>query len=291
MAREKKGDTIFEHPVTNCIGCDVLPNLYTIMFPKLVPALLLLASSGLAAQQTPLLYGAGQPAATVQVNASDGVYDKFVLIRWEASEKTTEYRVFRATSASGSSMLELTKLWQKSTWFCDYSAEKGRDYFYAVMASDGKTAAPLSRFDKGYLKKEDKYANDESLSALEPDKYAAGKQIFMLVSDLKTAASELEAGKQIELSIGLQNIFDDPAPRTEIRIYLSKNPLWDFDDTPLLTKSYSGFPANMKATLIENLRIPSATLPGEYYLIAVASPEGVILQAKTGALPITISNQ
>lgn len=252
--------------------------------------MLLPAPLGILAQQTLPLFGAGQPPASVQVNASDGVYDKFVLIRWESAEKTGEYRIFRATSPSGASMLELTKAWQKSTWFCDYSAEKGRDYYYAVMSSDGKNTAPLSRFDKGYLKKEDKYANDESLSAVEQDKYAAGKQVFVLVAEMKTTKERFQAGDEVTLSIGLQNIFDEPAPRTDIRIFLSKDPVWDFEDTLLSSKSYSGFPATMKASLSEFFRLPESLIDGDYYLIAVASPEGNILQAKIGALPIKITH-
>ncbi|MDX1911685.1 MAG: hypothetical protein SFV22_09390 [Saprospiraceae bacterium] len=259
------------------------------MFSKIALFFLLPMPFGAMAQQTSPLFGAGQPSPSVNVNASDGVYDKFVLIRWEPAEKAGEYRVFRAVSPAGASMVELTRVWQKSTWFCDYSAEKGRDYYYAVMSSDGKNTAPLSRFDKGYLKKEDKYANDESLSAIEPDKYAAGKQVFVLVADMKTSGERFQSGDELALSIGLQNIFDEPTPRTDIRILLSKDPVWDFDDVLLSSKSYSGFPATMKATLSESFRLPDNLVAGDYYLIAVASPEGNILQAKIGALPIKIT--
>lgn len=247
------------------------------------------------AQTASILMGAGQPsgesAMTSQVHASDGVYDKFVLIRWEAPEKTSDYRLFRALSATGASMQELTKSWQKSTWFCDYSAEKGRDYFYAVLGSDGKTSTPLSGFDKGFLKKDDKVANDESLSAVTPDKYASGKQIFVLVSDVVADSSTYKAGTAAQLLIGLQNIFDEPTPRTDIRIYLSSDTVWDFDDKLLIYKVYSGFPANMKVPLAETVLLPVDILSGTYHVLVVAAPEGNILNAKTGSTMINISGQ
>ncbi len=225
------------------------------------------------------------------IHASDGVYDKFVLIRWESFDHTRDFRLFRALSPSGASMQELTKTWQKSTWFCDYSAEKGRDYFYAVLGSDGKTSTPLSRFDKGFLKKDDKVVNDESLSSLTPDKYAAGKQIFVLVSDVATDTSTYATGAAARLFIGLQNIFDEPTPRTDIRIYLSSDTMWDFGDILLTYKVYSGFPANIKAPLAETVLLPADILSGTYHLIVVAAPDGNILNAKTGSVTINISGR
>lgn len=230
-------------------------------------------------------------AAPASVQASDGVYDKFVLIRWEAADKGNQYRLFRATSASGASLKEMTQDWQKSTWFCDYSAEKGKDYYYAVMASDGRSASAISRFDKGFLRKDEKVAQDESLSSAIPDRYAAGKQLFALVSEVSADTSVFSAGSTVALQIGVQNIFDEPTPQTDLRVYLSKDAAWNFDDTLLASKSFSGFPANARAALTEPVPLPAELLPGEYYLLVVAAPEGNIQNAKTGVMPITISNR
>jgi hypothetical protein len=245
------------------------------------------------AQNTAEPLGAANSAVASQsssnVDASDGIYEKFVLIRWDAVGKTGQYRLFRATSNAGASLLELTKNWQNSTWFCDYSAEKGRDYFYAVMGSDGETSLPLSRFDKGFLKKDDKTAYEESLTSIVPDKYASGKQIF--VSEVATDTSTYAANNTARLIIGLQNIFDESTPRTDVRVYLSADAIWDFDDNLLVSKSYSGFPANLKTALTEDVQLPKEILPGEYYLLVVAASEGNILNAKTGTTKINISGQ
>lgn len=257
--------------------------------------LLLAGPRFLPAQNAPPPLGSANQTANTPVpaniNASDGVYDKFVLIRWEGADHMGEYRVFRATSGSGASMQELTKSWQKSTWFCDYSAEKGRDYFYAVLGSDGKTSSPLSRFDKGFVRKDDKSAYEETLSAVEPDKYAAGRQIFMLVAEVTADSTAYAAGDTVRLRVGLQNIFDEPTPRTELRVYLSTDSAWDFNDALLVSKTYSGFPPELKVTLEESVFLFQNILPGQYHLLVVAAPEGNILQAKTGSTTLNIYGQ
>jgi hypothetical protein len=225
------------------------------------------------------------------VNASDGVYDKFVLIRWDAANKGGSYRLFRATAANGKSMLELTKGWQNSNWFCDYSAEKGRDYFYAVMESDGINTAPLTPFDKGFLRKDDaKIVEEGSISAANPDeRYASGKTAFVLVDAVVLDTLSTQAGKVVSASIGLQNIFEEAIPRTDLRIYLSKDAIWDFSDQQLISKTYSGFPASFKGKINEKIPVPAEMLSGEYYILVVAAPEGSILNAKVGMSKINIT--
>lgn len=245
------------------------------------------------AQQPPIVFGAAHPAklpliAPTQVHASDGIYDKFVLIRWEAPEKATRYRIFRATSPVGASLKELTTTWQNSTWFCDYSAEKGRDYYYAVMASDGQQSSPLSTFDKGFLRKDEKVAFDETLTAVEQERYAAPKIVFALVEQVSSRDFAYRPGDTALLDINLRNVFDEPTLRTEFRIYLSTDAIWHFTDPILLSKTYSSLPAYARAELKEKCILPASLLPGEYYIIVVAAPEGDILNAKTGLLKIRL---
>ncbi len=266
---------------------------YTIM-RYLILLTNILAFNLLWAQDAPIPMGAGNPETITSgpsnINASDGVYDKFVLIRWEGSESTDNYRLFRANTEKGSSMTELSKGWQKSTWFCDYSAEAGKDYFYAVMGNDGKNSTPLSRFDKGYVRKGDSgMANDDLISSnTTPERLAAAKQVFMLVSMVQTDTTHYLSGSTVGLQVGVQNIFDEFTPRTDFKIYLSNDVNWTFDDQLLEGKSYSGFPANTKTTLNQGFVLPENTLPGTYHLIVVASPEGNILNAKTGTALIQI---
>lgn len=262
------------------------------MMNKFFFSLLLLAHAffGLA-QQEVLRFASANVTVTAppaNLNASDGVYDKFVLIRWEPSDKVGEYRLFRALSPNGGSMIELTKKWQNSTWFCDYSAEKGRDYFYAVMGTDGKSTSALSPFDKGFLRKDDPIAQDESLSEVSQERYAAPKMVFMLVENVMTDLDTLVSGTAAMVKVALQNVFDEATTRTDVRVYLSKDTTWDFDDPLLLSKTYSSFPANTKVTLAEQFALNEMVVSGEYFLIVVVAPTGDILNAKTGFTQINI---
>jgi hypothetical protein len=251
----------------------------------------LIYSAHLAAQIDTIRFGSANEAPldiAEAINASDGIYDKFVLIRWQTVQNAAQFRLFRATSATGASMTELTKGWQKSTWFCDYSAEKGKDYYYAVMESDGTTATPLSKFDKGYVKNDDNMAQDGSLSSNSNDRYAAGQVVFMMVSDVKLDSSAVARGSKVPVRVGLQNVFEVAAAKTDLRVYISKDNIWDFSDALLLTKSYSGFPAGFKGAVTEQVQLPADILPGAYTLIMVTAPDGNILHAKTGSTTIRI---
>ncbi len=279
----------------NGIRCAIyLQQHYTEIMRYFFLFIKILAFNWLWAQSEPIPMGAGKPDTSIptpsNINASDGIYDKFVLIRWEGAENTSQYRLFRANTEKGASMIELSKTWQKSTWFCDYSAEAGKDYYYAVMGNDGKNSTPLTRFDKGYLRKGDgSMANDESLSDNSTqERLAAAKQVFMLVSIVQTDTTHYLPGAKLGLQVGVQNIFDEFSPRTDFKIYLSSDVNWTFDDQLLETKSYSGFPANSKAALEQKITLPDDLLPGAYHLIVVASPEGNILNAKTGTALIQI---
>ncbi len=248
------------------------------------------------AQQAPMSLGVGRPlggklAPPSQVNASDGVYSNFVLIRWDASENAVRYRVFRATSPAGASLKELTTSWQNSTWFCDYSAEKGRDYYYAVMASDGKENSVLSPFDKGFVRKDNKIAIDETFGAVEQERYAAPKVVFAFVEEVHAQKSTFYVGDSAQIYIRLRNVFDEATPPTEVRVYLSEDSIWQFSDPLLIVKNYSSLPANTEVERLEKCYLPASLLPGEYHLIIVASPRGDILNAKTGYLKILIADR
>lgn len=235
--------------------------------------------------------GAGNEAEALapgNVHASDGVYDKFVLVRWDAGEQSGQFRVFRALSVRGASMQELTAKPQKSTWFCDYSAEKGRDYYYAISETNAAGEAQLTPFDKGFIRKDSKLVMDESVSSVNLDKVAAGKQVYVLIEEIQTDTTVFEAGATVAYRLQLSNLFDETTPRTDIKIFLSADNTWDFEDQLLVSKSYSGFPGSTRPLLNEFLELKKPLVPGNYFLIAVAAPKGQILEAKTAVTPITI---
>lgn len=227
------------------------------------------------------------PLAPTEVRASDGVYDKFVLVLWENSENAHQYKVFRSTDPKKSALQEVSRSWQKSNWLCDYTALPGVKYHYAVVASNGKALSSVSEFDQGHVRTTSIAAEeDEELTFNEA--YAAPHRIYLLVSGLKVSKPELRAGEDFGLEANLQNIFDQATTRTEVRLFLSKNAHLDWDDQLLNRRNLSSVLPNASFVFTEKLTLPSDVLPGEYNIIIVCSAEGEILDSKTDSIPIQI---
>lgn len=235
----------------------------------------------------------GKPAlqAPRDVVASDGTYDKFVLVRWEPSENATTYKVFRTNSPKATSLQEISNAWQKSTWLCDYSALPNVDYYYTVVASNGKEVSPTGTLDKGFLKKASSMAIEERELLADADVYGAQKQLFLLIADAVPDRATYTTGATVQLDINFQNIFDQPTPRSEIRYFLSEDTVLDWNDEPLGMKSLSGVPANARFAMTEQITLPDNLLPGNYHLIIVSSAEGAVLSSKTAVAPIKIINE
>ncbi|NUQ23841.1 MAG: hypothetical protein HUU34_07800 [Saprospiraceae bacterium] len=243
-------------------------------------------------QDSPIPMGAPrQNAAEVEapenVVASDGTYDKFVLVRWDNSEQATSYKVFRTTDPQKSALQEVTPAWQKSTWVCDYTAVRGVKYHYAVVASNGSRLSTTSRFDKGFVR-DKPLAVDDQEALSENEAYGAPHHVYLLVSDVKAKPATARAGSSVTLEARLQNIFDKATTRTEVRIFFSSNAVLDWNDVLLSRRNLSSTQPNSIFTLQENLVLPAEVLPGEYHLIIVCSSEGDVLSSKTDSAIIQI---
>lgn len=230
------------------------------------------------------------PQAPREISASDGIYDKFILIRWESSEHAFQYKVFRATSPNASSLQEVSNAWQKSTWLCDYSALPNVDYYYTVVASDGKSTSKMGIFDKGYLRKNDAIALDPTGLLAENEAYGAQRQIFLLIAGVGLPSGNFKPGETIEVNTSIQNIFEQATPLTELRYFFSTNGTLEWDDKLLKTKVLSNIPANARLQVKEQVTLPSNLLAGTYYLIVVSSVEGQVISSKTALSAIKIGN-
>jgi hypothetical protein len=250
--------------------------------PKVAAALLLLFFYGpLSAQQTVLTASSpyAGPEAPKGVTASDGDHEKYILIRWEPATGGQQYRVYRSTSLKSTSMQEVTKSWQKSTWFCDYGVQKGVDYYYAIISGNGTKKSVLSNFDKGFVRKDDARAGVEDLSDV---RGLTTSHPILLVSNVLPDKATAAAGDTVALSINLQNILEEPTPATQMRVFLSKDVILDWDDTELSKRAYTSFPANESIILQEKIVLPKPLPAGDYKVIVVVSMEGNILTSKTG---------
>ncbi len=235
--------------------------------------------------------GASAQIAAIQapkeVVASDGTYDKFVLVRWETCDQATAYKVFRSTNAKGTTLQEVNNTWQKSTWICDYSAQPGVYYFYTVVASNGSKTSSTSNFDKGFIRVR-AIANEDEEGLADNEAYGAPQQVFLLASEVILSGPEQKAGEKIGVSVHLQNVFDKQTPRTEVRFFFSEDTVLSWSDKLLATKVLSSTPAQAAFVLEESLLLPQNILPGRYYLIVVCSSEGEILNSKTDLTTLQI---
>jgi hypothetical protein len=228
------------------------------------------------------------PDAPAGVSASDGDHEKYILIRWEPANGAQQYRVYRSTSSKTSSMQEVTKSWQKSTWFCDYGVQKGVDYYYAIIGGNGAQKSALSNFDKGFVRKDDARAGVEDLS--DARGLTTSPAIYLLVSNVLAEKDAASAGDTLVLSVNLQNIFEEPTPAAQMRVFLSKDVVFDWDDVELSKKVYTSFPAGESIVLREKVVLPKPLPAGTYNLIVVTSMEGNILNSKTGLEQLKIED-
>lgn len=245
-------------------------------------------------QQTSIIMGAAQHApvsvaAPTDLIASDGTYDKFVLLRWSASAESAAYKVFRATSMNAASLQEISQGWQKSTWFCDYSALPDVDYYYAVMATDGKRNSAASPLDKGFLRRGAPVANDTERLLSSTETYGAYQPVFLMVASVELPPQRYSPGDQFSISLAMENIFDKEVPPTELRFYLSGDTVFDWNDMYLDSRVLSNIPPNTTFQLTQTLRLPATLAAGEYQLVVVGSTEGAILSSKTYFTTLKVS--
>ena len=225
--------------------------------------------------------------APKDVIASDGIYDKFVLVRWENSDHASTYKVFRSTDPKKSALQEVTRSWQRSTWLCDYTALPGVKYHYAVVANSGRVISPTSNFDQGHVRSRP-VANEEEDNLAVNEAYAAPHFVYLLASGITATPMTLRAGESFILEANLQNIFERATSRTEIRTFFSDDAQLDWGDQLLGRRNLSSVRPNSSLSLKENLTLPTDVLPGEYYIILVCSAEGKILHSKTDSTTIQI---
>lgn len=223
------------------------------------------------------------------LNASDGIYDRFVLLRWEAVNHAKGYKVFRANDEKGSGLQQLGEGIQHSTWFCDYSAVPGVSYFYAIatQGNQGK-ASSLSPFDKGYIRNNP--VAEDPLNLLSDNSAVAVPlyQRFLMIADAYTDANLYAKASTVTVTVDLQNIFTKETPRTELRYYLSNDAKLHWDDQLLLSRYYSSLPGEKTFSLTNKVQLPRDLIAQEYYIIIVAAPEGEVMRGELGSTIIKI---
>jgi hypothetical protein len=223
------------------------------------------------------------------VTASDGLYERYVLIHWEAGDNANRYKVFRTDKANSGSLQEISHSWQQGTWLCDYTAIPGVPYYYSVMASNGNNNSKASVYDKGFVKKKDIAAEGQNNLSMTNERFSTEKQLPLMLKTVAADKANYKAGEQVNLMIRMENIFDEPTRQTEIRCFLSKDTTLDWYDNGLTIKVLASVPASALLDVRESVHLPNNLLSGEYQLIIVSSLEGSILNSRTYPVKITIT--
>jgi hypothetical protein len=90
------------------------------------------------------------PTVPTNVSATDGTYTDRVRITWAASNGATSYEVWRATKNSSSSAVKISTSTLTGTTFDDFTASKGKVYYYFVKAKNASGTSGFSASNSGY---------------------------------------------------------------------------------------------------------------------------------------------
>jgi hypothetical protein len=234
------------------------------------------------AQSDRELFASANPAAATAVDAprnvvaSDGLYDRYVLVHWEPSAAGTRYKVLRTDREKGGTLQEVSQNWQQGTWLC-----------YSVVANNGRDNSKVSVADKGFVKRKDGIVDDmRSLSSVE--KFATEKQVALMINGATTNKNTHGSGEALSVSVQMANIFDEATRRTEVRFFFSKDAVLDWDDKILALKTLASVPAGATLTVNENMTLPMGLMKGEYFLLVVSSTEGGILNSRMHPIKIQV---
>jgi len=88
-----------------------------------------------------------------QISASKGTYSDKIRVAWRAVSGASYYRVYRATSPTGTKTA-LGSSWQTATTYNDTTAVKGTMYYYfakSATSSSGANASDYSAYDTGWM--------------------------------------------------------------------------------------------------------------------------------------------
>ena len=230
-----------------------------------------------------------QPPRPAGLTASDGTYDSYVLVRWDAQAAVRGYKVFRRANPDHGGFQEISKGWQKSTWLCDYGAQPGVTYYYTLIALEGGEQSEMATFDAGYVATGEIVNDQEQLTAT-GGLYAEPPRYLLAVGEAQTNAAAYRPGQTVDLSFELSNPYGDEVSSTEIMFLLSRDATYGWGDQVLLPepKVYADFPARGRLDMRERFELPPGTAPGDYYVLIVVSRKGDLSRVQITPSPITV---
>lgn len=202
------------------------------------------------------------------VFASDGVYDKYVLVYWNAVQNAEGYKVYRTEVNNVGSKKEITKNIQQETWLSDYSAKVDHKYNYEIQTLVGDQKSRLSSADLGFLKQADSYAsyieNEESVLTWAGTK----SQLFI---NIETTSLYVEDKIAVDYEIK-----GDIQKNSQVRFYLSSDSVLSWGDNFLSNIDINNFESTSNLEGSTTLILPATISSGSYFLLSVYSTDGSI---------------
>lgn len=220
-----------------------------------------------------------------QINASDGTYTKYVLIRWMSSGATKNFQVFKSGDNQVKNAILLNQQKLESSWLLDYDVKPGVKYNYWVKATyDTKTTSPYSIPDEGFaasleniaLDQETIEASIENLATNDPERFTTNPFLEPMVNDtrstdfsidLNTPKADQKFPPSHDLLIEFNGTIEEEVlPEQKLLLHIYTNDKAHFIEDIILVKTVLT-PVKAVATTNYsfNLQIPFPYPSGLYY--------------------------
>jgi len=163
-------------------------------------SIILLQQETILAQPSPVGYQASflSPVTYLkpeQINASDGTYTKYVLIRWMSPGSAKSFQLFKSKDNVVKNATLVNQQTLESSWLLDYDVQPGVKYHYWVKANYAAApASPFSTPDEGFAAKLENIAleeatieaDNENLVINEPERFDTNPFLEPMVNDTRS---------------------------------------------------------------------------------------------------------
>lgn len=228
------------------------------------------------AQPSPDGYDVQEIFATIsatpeQINASDGTYAKYVLVRWMSPGSATGFQVYKSEDKQVAKAALINKETLKNSWILDYDVQPGVKYHYWVKAAyELEAVSSYSTSDEGFAANNENIALEEDATEAAinaPEKFTSNPFLEPMVND--TRSSDFS----IEINTPKVNQSYTPSPD----LMLEFNGVIESDELPqeqlllhIYTNDKNSFIEDL--TLVKTMLTPTKATDATDYTIQITIP-------------------
>ena len=246
---------------------------------------------GLAQTAIPISFNSSIKSASPapeKISASDGLYTKYVLVRWNASGSAKSFQVYRSPNEEDSTEQLLNKKSLESSWLLDYDVKPGIKYHYWVKAKYANDLSLPSNRDEGHaastenitLMEEAIEASIGNLAINEPEKFETNPFLEPMVNDtrgadfdidLKLPTAEQRYSPAHDLLLKFEGTIDAeilPTEKLQLHIYSNSKEAFIEDMTIVKTVIQPQKKTDEKVYSL-NIVIPFPQPSGLYYYLSL----------------------